>query len=262
LDKDALEALKSFPEKIAASIERYRFREALSFVMDFARAGNKYLAETEPWKTIKDDRERTATILNIALNFAANLAIVAEPFLPFTSAKIFGMFGLKGLKWSDAGSHELLETGQQINEAALLFDKIEDSTVEAQIQKLLDTKKQNEIANAVSEPMKDIISYDDFAKLDMRVVKVLTAEPMPKSKKLLRLTVDTGLGVKTVLSGVAEHFKPEDLIGKQVTMLINLAPRKIMGIDSEGMILMAEDRDGSLRLLQPNTPTSEGSTIS
>ena len=262
LDKDALEALKSFPEKIAASIERYRFREALSFVMDFARTGNKYLAETEPWKTIKEDKERTGTILSIALNFAANLAIVAEPFLPFTSAKIFGMFGLQGLKWEDAGSHELLQTGQQIFEAALLFDKIEDATVEAQIQKLMDTKKQNEIANAVAEPMKDIISYEDFAKLDMRVVKVLTAEPMPKSKKLLRLTVDTGLGVKTVLSGVAEHFQPEDLIGKQVTMLINLAPRKMMGIDSEGMILMAEDRDGSLRLLQPNTPTSEGSTIS
>ncbi|MCL6257598.1 methionine--tRNA ligase [Aquiflexum sp. TKW24L] len=262
LDTDAIEALKAFPEKIAASIERYRFREALSFVMDFARTGNKYLAETEPWKTIKDDKERTGTILNIALNFAANLAIVAEPFLPFTSAKIFGMFGLQGLKWADAGSHKLLETGQQIFEAALLFDKIEDASVEAQIQKLLDTKKQNEIANAVAEPMKDIITYEDFAKLDMRVVKVLTAEPMPKSKKLLRLTVETGLGVKTVLSGVAEHFKPEDLIGKQVTMLINLAPRKMMGIDSEGMILMAEDRDGSLRLLQPNMPTSDGSTIS
>ncbi|WP_373494810.1 methionine--tRNA ligase subunit beta, partial [Aquiflexum sp.] len=251
-----------FPEKIAASIERYRFREALSIVMDFARTGNKYLAETEPWKTIKEDKERTGTILNIALNIAANLAIVAEPFLPFTSDKIYGMFNLEGLGWEQAGNGDLLEIGISINPAALLFDKIEDSAVEAQVNKLLESKKQNELANAVAAPMKDIITYDDFAKLDMRVVKVLTAEPMPKSKKLLRLTVETGLGVKTVLSGVAEHFKPEDLIGKQVTMLINLAPRKMMGVDSEGMILMAEDRDGRLRLLQPNEATASGSTIS
>lgn len=262
LDRDVLAALKEYPEKIAASIERYRFREALSFVMDFARVGNKYLADTEPWKTIKEDQERTGTILNIALNLAANLAVVAEPFLPFTAARMFDMFNLNGLKWQDAGRQDLLQTGQKINAASLLFEKIEDNVVEAQVNKLMESKKQNELANAKAAPMKDIITYDDFAKLDMRVVKVLTAEPMPKSKKLLRLTVDTGLGVRTVLSGVAEHFKPEDLIGKQVTMLINLAPRKMMGVDSEGMILMAEDRDGSLRLLQPNQPTGDGSTIS
>lgn len=262
LDRDALAALKEYPEKIAASIERYRFREALSFVMDFARVGNKYLADTEPWKTIKEDQERTGTILNIALNIAANLAVLADPFLPFTSAKMFEMFNLKGLKWQDAGSQDLLQAGQKINPASLLFEKIEDNVVEAQVNKLMESKKQNEMANAKAAPMKDIITYDDFAKLDMRVVKVLTAEPMPKSKKLLRLTVDTGLGVRTVLSGVAEHFKPEDLIGKQVTMLINLAPRKMMGVDSEGMILMAEDRDGSLRLLNPDRPTADGSTIS
>jgi methionyl-tRNA synthetase len=262
LDREALQQIKDFPEKIAASIERYRFREALSIVMDFARTGNKYLAETEPWKTIKADKERTGTILNIALNIAANLAIVAEPFLPYTAAKIYGMFNMEGLVWKDAGNADLLVTGINVNPAALLFEKIEDNVVEAQVNKLLESKKQNELANAVAAPMKEIISYDDFAKLDMRVVKVLTAEPMPKSKKLLRLTVDTGLGNKTVLSGVAEHFKPEDLIGKQVVMLINLAPRKMMGVDSEGMILMAEDRDGSLKLLHPNTSTSNGSTIS
>lgn len=262
LDREALQQIKDFPEKIAASIERYRFREALSIVMDFARTGNKYLAETEPWKTIKEDKERTGTILNIALNIAANLAIVAEPFLPYTAAKIYGMFNMEGLVWKDAGNADLLVTGIIINPAALLFEKIEDNVVEAQVNKLLESKKQNELANAAAAPMKEIISYDDFAKLDMRVVKVLTAEPMPKSKKLLRLTVDTGLGNKTVLSGVAEHFKPDDLIGKQVVMLINLAPRKMMGVDSEGMILMAEDRDGSLKLLQPNEATSSGSTIS
>ena len=262
LDREALQQIKDFPEKIAASIERYRFREALSIVMDFARTGNKYLAETEPWKTIKEDKERTGTILNIALNIAANLAIVAEPFLPYTAAKIYGMFNMEGLVWKDAGNADLLVTGIIINPAALLFEKIEDNVVEAQVNKLLESKKQNELANAAAAPMKEIISYDDFAKLDMRVVKVLTAEPMPKSKKLLRLTVDTGLGNKTVLSGVAEHFKPDDLIGKQVVMLINLAPRKMMGVDSEGMILMAEDRDGSLKLLQPNEATARGSKIS
>jgi len=262
IDNETLQLLKEFPEKIAASIERFRFREALSFVMDFARMGNKYLADTEPWKTIKEDQARTGTTLNIALNIAANLAIVAEPFLPFTSAKIFEMFGLKGLNWEDAGKPDLLREGDLILPATLLFEKIEDQTVEAQINKLLESKKRNELENAQVAPMKEIISYDDFAKLDMRVVKVLSAEPMPKSKKLLRLTVDTGLGVRTVLSGVAEHFKPEELEGKQVTMLINLAPRKMMGIDSEGMILMAEDKDGSLRLLQPNKPVAVGSKIS
>jgi methionyl-tRNA synthetase len=257
-----LDALNAFPQKIAASIERYRFREALSFVMDFARLGNKYLADTEPWKTIKEDKERTGTILNIALNIASNLAIVAEPFLPFTSEKIFDMFNLKELTWKSAGEFALLKAGDQINPASLLFEKIEDEVVDVQVNKLLEAKKKNEMDNASIAPMKDIITYDDFAKLDMRVVTVLTAEPMPKSKKLLKLTVDTGLGKKTVLSGVAEFFKPEDLIGKQVCMLINLAPRKMMGIDSEGMILMAEDKDGSLRLLIPGASSASGSTIS
>ncbi|AFL85642.1 protein containing C-terminal region/beta chain of methionyl-tRNA synthetase [Belliella baltica DSM 15883] len=261
-DQEVLDALKAFPDKIAASIERYRFREALSYVMDFARLGNKYLADTEPWKTIKENKERTGTILNIALNIGSNLAIVAEPFLPFTSEKIFDMFNLKGLTWRNSGEFDLLIAGDQINPASLLFEKIEDDVVEAQVNKLLEAKKKNEMDNAAVVPMKDIISYDDFAKLDMRVVKVLTAEPMPKSKKLLKLTVDTGLGIRTVLSGVAEYFKPEDLLGKQVTMLINLAPRKMMGIDSEGMILMAEDKDGSLRLLEPGASTANGSTIS
>lgn len=262
IDRDALAALVEFPEKIAASVERYRFREALSIVMDFARTGNKYLADTEPWKTIKDNPERTATVLNIALNIAANLAIVAEPFLPHTAWKMYKMFGLEGLKWADAAKSDLLKPGKALQPADLLFDKVEDETVTAQVNKLMETKKQNEMAVAPVTPMKDIIIYDDFAKLDMRIVKVIAAEPMPKSKKLLKLSVDTGLGTRTVLSGVAEHFKPEELIGKQVVMLINLAPRKMMGIDSEGMILMAEDKDGSLRLLLPGSETANGSTIS
>ena len=261
-DEEVIAVLEEFPNKIAASIERYRFREALSFVMEFARLGNKYLADTEPWKVIKTDEVRTATILNIALNIAANLAIVSEPFLPFTAAKLFKMFGLEKMTWNQAGNSPLLSAGHTLEEMGLLFEKIEDETVEKQVQKLMDTKTQNEAENVPVTPMKEIISYDDFAKLDMRVVTVLEAEPMPKSKKLLKLKVDTGLGHRTVLSGVAEHFDPAFLIGKQVTMLINLAPRKMMGIDSEGMILMAEDKDGKLKLLVPHEGTASGSTIS
>lgn len=261
-DQEVLTALEEFPEKIAASIERYRFREALSYVMDFARLGNKYLADTEPWKEIKTDPERTKTILNIALNIAANLAIVSEPFLPFTAAKLFEMFGLEKQTWSQAGNGKLLTVGKTLGQMGLLFEKIEDETVEKQVQKLLDSKKMNEAAKAPVAPMKELITYDDFAKLDMRVVTVLEAERMPKSKKLLKLKVDIGLGHRTVLSGVAEHFEPEFLVGKQVTMLINLAPRKMMGIDSEGMILMAEDKDGKLKLLMPHEVTASGSTIS
>lgn len=261
-DEEVLEAIQSFPAKISASIEKYRFREALSYVMDFARLGNKYLADTEPWKTIKEDKERTGTILNIALNISANLGIVSAPFLPFTAEKLSAMLQVGALNWPDAGNTEILKGGHQLGQAALLFEKIEDEVVEAQVNKLLQSKKENELAEAVLPPIKDTISFDDFSKLDMRIVTVLEAERVKKSKKLLKLTVDTGLGTRTVLSGVAEHFDPTDLVGKQVTMLLNLAPRKMMGIDSEGMILMAEDRDGSLRLLTPDQPSGPGSTIS
>lgn len=261
-DQEVLDQLAEFPAKIMSSMDRFRFREALGIMMDLARLGNKYLADTEPWKTIKTDEARTATILNIALNIASNLAIVSEPFLPFTAAKLFDIFHLEDANWTQAGKGDLLVEGQEIGQAGLLFEKIEDETVEKQVQKLLDAKKMNEATNAPVAPMKEIITYDDFAKLDMRVVTVLEAEKMPKSKKLLKLKVDTGIGQRTVLSGVSEHFEPEFLIGKQVTMLINLAPRKMMGIDSEGMILMAEDKDGKLKLLTPHEGTASGSTIS
>lgn len=261
-DEEIIKQLEEFPAKIAASIERYRFREALSIVMELARLGNKYLADTEPWKMVKTDEVRTATIMNIALNIVANLAIVSEPFLPFTAGKLFKVFGLEKMTWNQAGNSQLLSAGRTMGEIGLLFEKIEDETVDRQVQKLMDTKTQNEVASAPLAPMKEIITYEDFAKLDMRVVTVLEAEPMPKSKKLLKLKIDTGLGHRTVLSGVAEHFDPAFLIGKQVTMLLNLAPRKMMGIDSEGMILMAEDKDGKLKLLQPHEGTASGSTIS
>jgi len=261
-DKEVLEALAAFPEKISASIEKFRLREALVLVMDFARLGNKYLADTEPWKVIKEDKARTATILNIALNITANLGIVSAPFLPFTATKLFEMLQVQPLSWSQAGNGSLVQGGQQLGQSVLLFDKIEDDVVEAQVNKLLNAKKQNEMEAAVVPPVKETVVFDDFAKLDMRVVTVLDVERIKKSKKLLKLTVDTGLGQRTVLSGVAEHFDPAYLKGKQVTMLLNLAPRKMMGIDSEGMILMAEDKDGSLRLLMPNEPTAPGSPIS
>lgn len=261
-DEEVLQALSEFPEKIEASIERYRFREALGIMMDLARLGNKYLADTEPWKVVKTDEVRTATIMNIALNIAANLAIVSEPFLPFTAQKLVDLFGLKAPDWTQAGNGQLLKEGSSIGQMGLLFEKIEDEVVDKQLNKLQESKKMNEAANAPAVPMKEIITYDDFAKLDMRVVTVLEAEKMPKSKKLIKLKVDTGLGHRTVLSGVAEHFEPEFLVGKQVTMLINLAPRKMMGIDSEGMILMAEDKDGKLKLLTPHEGTASGSTIS
>lgn len=261
-DREVLEAMSEFPEKISSSIERYRFREALGMVMDLARLGNKYLADTEPWKVIKTDAERTGTILNIALNIAGNLAILSAPFLPFTAQKLVDLFQLKHVDWETAGNSEIISDGHTLGEMGLLFEKIEDEVVDKQVQKLMDTKESNEVANAPTVPMKEIITYDDFAKLDMRVVTVLEAEKMPKSKKLIKMKVDTGLGHRTVLSGVAEHFEPEWLVGKQVTMLINLAPRKMMGIESEGMILMAEDKNGKLKLVQPHEGTANGSTIS
>jgi len=262
IDEELLRELEGFPEKIAASIERFRFREAQGLMMDLARMGNKYLADTEPWKEVKTDVARTQTILNIALNVAANLAILSEPFLPFTAQKLYRTFGMTATSWSDAGNGNLLQANRALGEIGLLFMKIEDEVVEKQIQKLENAKKMNEAADLPVTPMMELITYDDFAKLDMRVVTVLEAEAMPKSKKLLKLKVDIGLGHRTVLSGVAEHFDPAFLVGKQVTMLINLAPRSMMGIDSEGMILMAADKDGKLKLLQPHEVTSPGSVIS
>lgn len=258
LDKEVLEQLALFPEKISNSLDKYRFREALSLYMDVARLGNKYLADTEPWKIIKEDKERVGTILNVALQIAGNLAILGEPFLPHTSAKLFGMLGMEALKWEKAGSDDLMNEGTEIGKAELLFVKIEDKEVEEQINKLEATK----LANVEAAPQKGEISYDDFAKLDIRIGKVVSAEKMKKSKKLLKLKVDTGIDTRTILSGIAQYFEPEQMVGKQVTVLINLAPRPMMGEVSEGMILMSEDADGSLQLISPNKEVKPGSVIS
>ena len=262
IDQKLIEELNVAPEYIASSIDKYRFREALARYLELARAGNKYLADTEPWKLIKEDKVRVGTILNLSLQIVANLAILGEPFLPDTSAKIFKIIGLDKLLWNDGGSHQILAAGHRINEPELLFEKIEDSVVEYQIEKLQKTKIENEAEMTEVNPQKAEITYDDFAKLDIRMGTVLEAEKLPKSKKLLKLKIDTGVDQRTILSGISQHFEPESLIGKQVTVLINLAPRKMMGIDSEGMVLMAEDASGELRLLIPGEKVKNGSEVS
>ena len=260
-DRQTLDTLAELPNRIGDAIANYKFREALALVMDVARLGNKYLADTEPWKVIKTDVERTGTILNIGLQIAATLSIVSEPFMPFTAAKLSTGLGLSGLKWSDAGNADLLTAGSPIESIGLLFDKIEETTVQAQIQKLQDAKKMNELAGKEVSAIKDTIQYDDFAKMDLRIGTIEAAEKVAKSKKLLKLTVNDGLKQRTILSGIAEHFSPEDVIGKQVTFLANLAPRPMMGMVSEGMILMAEDKDGSLAFLHPSKDVWSGASI-
>ncbi len=262
VDKKAIDSLKTFPGLIGASIENYRFREATAHLIDLARLGNKYLAETEPWKLAKTDMQRVGTILNIALQIAANLAIVSEPFLPFSSRKLKEMLALADFTWVQTGSADLLHHGHQLGDAKLLFEKIEDDVIEVQIKKLMDTKKEVELASQPVTPSKAEITFDDFSKMDIRIGKIVEAEKVDKSKKLLKLKVDTGIDVRTVMSGIAEHFTPESVIGKQVTILVNLAPRKIMGIESQGMILMAEDKDGKLKLLQPSEVVAQGATVS
>ena len=264
IDEELLLALKEAPKKIGKAIEKYKFREALTEMMELARIGNRYLAETEPWKLIKTDEERVATILNLSLQVVANLSIVAEPFIPFSAQKLSGFLNLEKLDWSMAGNDELLAEGHQLEKPQLLFEKVEDKTIEAQIQKLEQTKMNNSMSDNKSEvaPLKENIVFDDFLKLDLRVGTILEAKKVEKSNKLLQFIVDTGVDKRTILSGIAKQYDPESLIGKQVTLVANLAPRNIMGVASEGMILMAEDADGNLRLLEPNEQVNPGATIS
>jgi methionyl-tRNA synthetase len=261
-DKETIATLADFPKKIGDSIENYRFREGLANMMDLARLGNKYLAETEPWKVIKENPARVETIMNIALQIAANLAILSEPFLPFTAEKLRNQLGLNETTWAETGGADLLPIGTIIGESSLLFEKIEDDTIEKQVKKLQDSKRMNELENAKVPALKETIQYDDFAKMDIRIGTILEAEKLPKSDKLLKFLVDDGFEKRTILSGIAKHFSPEEMIGKQVTFLANLAPRKMMGIESNGMILMAENRDGSLALLQPHKEVWNGGTVS
>lgn len=262
LDKEVIDKLVAFPGIIGKSIENYKFRDGLTQMIDLARLGNKYLADTEPWKLIRENEERVQTILNISLQIAANLAIVSEPFLPFTAKKLYGMLGLDNPTWTQAGNATLINSGDQINEAELLFEKIDDNIIQDQIQKLEATKKANEIANKTITPAKNEIAFDDFMKMDMRVGTIKSAEKIKKSKKLLKLTIDTGLDERIVVSGIAEFYDPDAILGKQVCMLLNLAPRAIMGIESQGMILMAENPDGSLSFIKPEKAMENGGVIS
>lgn len=260
-DQHVITEVNQYPAKIASPIEQYRFREALLEFMNLARLGNKYLADAEPWKLIKTDEERVKTILNVGLQITVNLAILAQPFLPFSSAKLFQMLNLDILDWDKAGKADLLPLGHQLNESSLLFEKIEDDAVEAQIKKLLDSKKANELAAMKLEESKQNISFDQFSAMDIRIGTILTAEKVAKTKKLLKLKVDTGIDQRTIVSGIAEHFEPEQIIGKQVSVLINLEPREIKGILSQGMILMAENSDGNLSFVAPGLVFPNGSTV-
>lgn len=264
VDIETLNELKKFPEIISSSLERYRFREAGQELMNLARLGNKYLADAEPWKVIKEDEERVKTIMYVALQIAAGLAVLSEPFLPFTSDRLKSILAVRSsgveTSWNDVSTKEsLLSPGHKIGQSELLFRKIEDSEIQAQLEKLEATKKANASTslstgseNKTLMPQKDTITFDDFSKLDMRVGTIVEAEKMPKAKKLLVLKVDTGLDVRTIVSGIAESFTPEEIVGKKVTVLINLAPRTLRGVESEGMILMTENKDGKLVFVNPD----------
>ncbi len=260
-DMDLLNRFGFYDSSINGSLKKYRFREALAHMMKIARDGNKYLADQEPWKVIKDDEERVKTIMYTSLQVTALLAIFCEPFLPFTAKKLKGILNLdNSLSWSNAinSYDELIPSGHQINKAELLFRKIEDEEIQKQLDKLAATKKSNASAEATTEskkimPQKETIDYDDFSKLDMRVGTILKAEKMPKTDKLMVLEVDTGLDTRTIVSGIAEHFNAEELVGKKATVLINLAPRKLRGVESQGMILLAEGAEGKLVFVNPDS---------
>ena len=260
-DRETISELSSIKSSLENNIENYRFREALKDAMNFARIGNKYLADSEPWKLIKTDAERVKTILNIALQITANIAVAIEPFMPFSAAKILNMLACEKFGWERLGAMDLLAAGHQIGEPTLLFEKIEDDVIQKQLDRLAEIKKQNMAAEVKAEPQKAECSFEDFQKMDIRVSTILEAEKLPKTKKLLKLTIDTGIDKRTIVSGIAEHFTPEELIGQQVLVLVNLAPRDFKGITSQGMILMAEDATGALRLVQPNEKTNSGAMV-
>ncbi|MEO9869500.1 methionine--tRNA ligase [Ekhidna sp.] len=263
IDEEVIKAVGEVPAKIEEALDQFKFREALIQMMDLARIGNKYLADTEPWKLIKENKERVETILNLALQISANLAIVCEPFLPFTAKKLTQILNTEKRIWVEAGEVNFLSDNHQLNKATLLFEKIEDTDVEKQVNKLLETKKMNEQENKTPDvsALKDEIVFDDFMKMDLRVGEIKTAEKVEKSNKLLQFTVDMGLETRTILSGVAKHFTPEEMIGKKVTVMANLAPRKIMGVESQGMLLFAENSDGKLVAVNPGSDAENGATI-
>ena len=261
VDKDLFHEMQQIPEKIGKNLDEFRFRDALTEMMNLARLGNKYLADEEPWKVIKDNPERVKTQMFCALQVAGALAYLCEPFLPFTSQKMKSGLNLGDKNWYEVLNTPPIPTGHQINEMPLLFSKIEDDVIEAQIKKLENTKINNQKTNPNANPMKEQISFDDFTKIDLRTATILEAEKVEKADKLLKLRVDTGVDVRTVVSGIAESFSPEEIIGKQVMILLNLAPRKIRGIESQGMLLLTTKPDGKLSFVTPDEKVENGIEI-
>ncbi|WP_435579425.1 methionine--tRNA ligase [Gilvibacter sp.] len=264
-DHQVLEGIKTLKADMESSLEQYRFREALSILMKVARSGNEYLASQEPWKSIKTDQERTQTVMFVAAQITAALAVLSEPFLPHTSAKLNNMLHLdtETVNWQNLSeSSTYLPASHVIATNQLLFSKIDDAQIQAQLDKLEATKKANEMENAQAEPQKDTIQFDDFTKIDMRVGTIMKAEKMAKTKKLMVMEIDTGIDTRTIVSGIAEHYTAEELVGKQVTVLVNLAPRPLRGVESQGMILLAEDADGKLVFMSPEEAVKNGSSIS
>ena len=263
VDEQTLAELKAYPAVIASSIERYRFREALGELMNVARLGNKYLADEEPWKMVKENPERVKTQMYVALQIASALAILAEPFLPFTSAKLTKILNIELNNWNlDFSQWNVTKPGHQIGQAEILFAQIEDTEIQKQLDKLEASKQANKIANMKAEPAKETITFEDFAKVDLRIGTIIEAEKMPKANKLLVLKVDTGIDVRTIVSGIAEHFTPEEVIGKKVTVLVNLAPRALRGVESEGMLLLTNTPEGKLVFVNPDADgVSNGAVI-
>lgn len=260
-DDETLAAIAQTGREIEKSLDNFRFREALKNAMDLARLGNKYLADEEPWKVIKTDPERVETILNVCLQVAANLAIAMEPFLPFSMEKLRNFLNMEKLPWQKLGDTNLISAGHKLNQSELLFEKIDDSVIEYQVQKLFATKKKNEEAAFTAAPAKENVTFDQFGAMDIRTGTIIAAEKVAKTKKLLKLTIDTGIDTRTVVSGIAEYYAPEELAGKQVCILVNLEPKPLKGIESQGMILCAQDADGRLVLVSPAGLVKNGSEV-
>ena len=262
-DRETVAEIPVIKKSLEENIENYRFREALKDAMNLARLGNKYLADSEPWKLVKTDPERVKTILNVALQITANIAVAIEPFMPFTAEKVLKLLQIGKPGWDELGSTALLEAGHVIGTPELLFEKIEDSVIEAQLEKLATTKQANLAAEMGKEvtPQKEVVSFDDFGKMDIRVVTINEAEKIAKTKKLLKLTIDTGIDTRTIVSGIAEYYTPEELVGRQVLVLVNLEPRELKGVLSQGMILMGQDATGKLVLLSPTDKVGSGTIV-
>ena len=260
-DRQLFAELDSLKEQLSANLDTFHFREALKNAMDMARAGNRYLQETEPWKVAKTDMARVATVLNCSLQLCANLAIAFEPFLPFMSAKLRSMLGMGQISWQELGSRDLVTAGNPLGQPELLFEKIDDETVQKQLDRLARIKEENRLKNWKAAPQAPDVDFDTFMKADIRVGTVLECAKVPKADKLLRFLIDDGLEKRTIVSGIARHYAPEDLVGKQVCFIANLPPRKLKGIESQGMILSAENADGSLVVIGPTAPVTPGAQV-